>query len=78
MTRANLFEPTDEHRQLRETAARFALQRHELISGGRCKRIRCARNAALRDLVLRCGLSFARSAELLGTSKWTAARALKQ
>jgi putative transposase len=62
---------------LEETAARFGLRPDELVSGGRRTRIRVARNAALRDLVRRCGLSFAQSAKLLGISKWTAARALK-
>jgi putative transposase len=62
---------------LRETAARFGLRHDELLSGGRRKQIRAARNAALRDLVRLCGLSFAQSGRLLGISKWTAARALK-
>src|SRR5262249_40936213 len=63
---------------LREIATRFRVPREELLSGARSARIRRARDAALRDLVHRCGLSFAQSAKLLGTSKWTAVRALKQ
>jgi putative transposase len=62
---------------LRETATRFNLRREELLSGGRRAQIRRARNVALQELVRRCGLSFAQSGRLLGTSKWTAARALK-
>ncbi len=68
----------DVEQVLRETAARFGLSRQELVSGGRCRRISRARNAALSDLVRCGGLSFTQSAKLLNTSKWTAARAIKR
>ena len=51
--------PAQTEAVLTATAAQFGLTREELVSGGHCLQIRLARNAALRDLVRRCGLSFA-------------------